>query len=83
MEKFALAPIFESFLKYRYANIIVNKGYSSLSFLWDNCQRLHEKIRQFGVEHVHILYFGDFDPSGEAAAAAVVLSYRATTYQIS
>jgi hypothetical protein len=65
IEKYALAPTFESFLKDRYVNIVVNKGYSSLSFLWDNCQRLREIQDTNGPEHVHVLYFGDFDPSGE------------------
>lgn len=65
IEKFALAPTFESFLKNRHVNIAVNRGYSSLSFLWENCERLKEKIEKFGEENVHVLYFGDFDPSGE------------------
>jgi hypothetical protein len=65
IEKQALAPTFESFLEYRYVNSVVNKGYSSLTFLWENTQRLKEKISKFGLEHVHVLYFGDFDPSGE------------------
>jgi hypothetical protein len=65
IEKFALAPTFEKFLEDRYVNIVVNKGYASLSFLWKNCERLKEKIEEYGADNVHVLYFGDFDPSGE------------------
>ncbi|MGH9977271.1 MAG: hypothetical protein ACRD8Z_15765 [Nitrososphaeraceae archaeon] len=65
IEKFALAPTFEKFLEDKDVNIVVNKGYSSLSFLWENIQRLKEKIKVGGAKHVHVLYFGDFDLSGE------------------
>lgn len=39
------------------------KGYPSLTFLNDIAQRFREKIRE-GKEPI-ILYFGDYDPSGE------------------
>jgi hypothetical protein len=65
IEKFADAPTFEKWLEDKDVNIVVNKGYSSISFLWENTQRLKEKVEEFGAEHVHVLYFGDFDPSGE------------------
>lgn len=46
----------------RDVRITVNRGYSGWSFLYENCMRLLE-IKRSGKE-IHILYFGDFDPSG-------------------
>lgn len=63
IEKLALADTFSSFLKGRDVRITVNRGYSGWSFLYENCMRLLE-IKRSGNE-IHILYFGDFDPSGD------------------
>jgi hypothetical protein len=63
IEKQALADTFSSFLKDRDVRIVVNRGYSGWSFLFENCMRLL-KVRRSGKE-IHILYFGDFDPSGD------------------
>jgi hypothetical protein len=66
IEKFADAPTFEKWLEDKDVNIVVNKGYTSISFLWENIKRLKEKVKEFkGFKHVHVQYFGDFDPSGE------------------
>jgi hypothetical protein len=64
MEKQALADTFVSFLQNRQVNIVVNRGYAGWSFLYDNCKRLRKIKDQYG-KFIHILYFGDFDPSGE------------------
>jgi hypothetical protein len=64
-EKYALAPTFKKFLEDRYVNLVVNKGNSSLTFIYKNCENLKPKINEFGADHVHVLYFGDWDPSGE------------------
>jgi len=63
IEKQALADTFSSCLKGRDVRIVVNKGYSGWSFLYKNCMRLLE-MKEIGKE-IHILYFGDFDPSGD------------------
>lgn len=63
IEKQALADSFSSFLEDKEVRIIVNRGYSGYSFLYQNCGRISRIIRE-GKE-VKILYFGDFDPSGE------------------
>jgi hypothetical protein len=63
IEKQALADTFSSFLKGRDVRIVVNRGYSGWSFLYENCMRLLE-VKRSGKE-IHILYFGDFDPSGD------------------
>jgi len=63
IEKQALAATFSSFLRGRDVRIVVNRGYSGWSFLYENCMRLLD-IKRIGNE-IHILYFGDFDPSGD------------------
>jgi hypothetical protein len=63
IEKQALADTFSSFLRGRDVRIVVNHGYSGWSFLYENCMRLLD-IKRIGKE-IHILYFGDFDPSGD------------------
>ncbi len=63
IEKQALANTFSSFLKGLDVRIVVNKGYSGWSFLHENCIRLRG-VKRSGKE-IHILYFGDFDPSGD------------------
>jgi hypothetical protein len=63
IEKHALKDTFLSFLEDRQVIVAVNKGYAGWSFLYENCKRL-QKIKASGKE-IHILYFGDFDPSGD------------------
>jgi hypothetical protein len=64
IEKQALADTFVSFLKDRQVKVAVNRGYASWSFLYENCKRLQEVNRKTG-KSINVLYFGDFDPSGE------------------
>lgn len=63
IEKQALADTIKSFLGDREVNIAVNKGFAGWSFIYDNCKRL-QKIKIKG-KSIHILYMGDFDPSGD------------------
>lgn len=63
-EKAALSSTFKSFLKDKHVDLVVNRGYSSLTFIYENCQELKPIVDKFGEDHVHILYFGDFDSSG-------------------
>ena len=44
--------------------IVSHGGYVSLSQLNDSVKRLEKLIVKDGKRHIHILYFGDFDPSG-------------------
>jgi hypothetical protein len=64
IEKQALADTFVSFLRNIQVNIVVNRGYAGWSFLYDNCKRLR-RLKDEHNQDIHILYFGDFDPSGE------------------
>ena len=45
--------------------LVVSKGYSSYTILTEAAKRLSREIERRGSEGVHLLYFGDFDPSGE------------------
>jgi hypothetical protein len=65
IEKQALADTFESFLEGRDVRIVVNKGYAGWTFLSENANRLMEIHLEHPDKRIHILYFGDFDPSGE------------------
>jgi len=60
LEKEALANIFEKITNYYDLFLVVGRGYQSLSALYDAVGRFESDNR----EH-HILYFGDFDPTGE------------------
>jgi hypothetical protein len=65
IEKQALASTFESFLKGRDVRIVINKGFASWTFLHQNALRLAQIVKEDPDREIHILYFGDFDPSGE------------------
>jgi hypothetical protein len=64
IEKQSLADTFASFLQTKQVNIIINRGYAGWSFLFENCKRLR-RLKDEHNQDIHILYFGDFDPSGE------------------
>jgi hypothetical protein len=63
VEKDALAGTLKSILGNRQVRIVPNRGFSSVGFSHDNVKRL--KDFQYKGKNVHILYFGDLDPSGE------------------
>ncbi len=63
IEKQALADTFYSFLEEKEVRIIVNRGYSGYSFLHQNCNRISRMMSD--GKQVKVLYYGDFDPSGE------------------
>ena len=63
VEKDALSATLKSILRNRQVKIVPSKGFSSLAFSYDNIERL--KNLQYKGKSVHILYFGDLDPSGE------------------
>ncbi|MGD0576507.1 MAG: hypothetical protein ABSA74_00315 [Candidatus Staskawiczbacteria bacterium] len=58
LEKDALAGIFEPITQRYDVNLLVGRGYQSLS-------AINEAVRRFPKKPVHILYFGDFDPTGK------------------
>ena len=69
IEKDAASATFTSILGNRQVLIVPTRGFSSVSFNISNFQRLLY-FQQQG-KNVHILYFGDLDPSGESISSTV------------
>jgi hypothetical protein len=63
IEKDALSSTFQSILKDSQVRIVPNKGFSSISFIHHNIERLKSYAKE--GKTIHVRYFGDLDPSGE------------------
>ena len=63
VEKDALAGVLAPIAENRHVTLMVNRGYSSQSAMYEAAQRYDRKV-QLGKKGV-ILYLGDLDPSGE------------------
>lgn len=63
IEKKALQGVFESVCRRNGVALGACKGYPSLTFLYDTAQRI--KIAEENRKKPVVLYFGDYDPSGE------------------
>jgi hypothetical protein len=77
LEKTALLSTFRNFLKDRHVRVVPNRGYTSWAFGYENFKRPDhmsqepyyevingELVRMYREKQIHILYFGDYDPSG-------------------
>jgi hypothetical protein len=79
LEKNALVGTFRKFLNGKHVRLVPNRGYGSWTYAFENCRRLsnmmYERDREYNdgidtfIDHsilkeIHIIYFGDFDPSG-------------------
>ena len=62
VEKQALSAIFQSVTDECGVDLVVCRGYPSLTLLWEISQRLEDADDY--TEEFQLLYFGDFDPSG-------------------
>ncbi len=62
VEKDALSGVLKRITEKYHINLIVNKGYSSTSAMFDAHERVKEKLLE--NKKVVILYLGDHDPSG-------------------
>lgn len=62
IEKEALSGVFAPLVRELHINITANRGYSSASEMWRHAKRI-QGLEADGKE-IHILYFGDHDPSG-------------------
>ena len=60
VEKAALAGVLEPMASRYHVTLMVNKGYSSLSAMYESAQRILDSDKD-----ATILYLGDHDPSGE------------------
>lgn len=65
VEKDALSGIFSKLVNKWNINILVNRGYSSASAMYDSYNRFKDAIETKEARAIKILYLGDFDPSGE------------------
>ena len=63
VEKDALAGVLEPITRKRHITLMVNRGYSSQSAMFDTRLRLREAAEE--GKQCTILYLGDLDPSGE------------------
>ena len=64
IEKDAMASSLASILRGQQVVIVPNRGWSSLTYITNNIERLIEHLESNTHQQVHILYCGDFDPSG-------------------
>jgi len=65
LEKNAMANTFYEWLKDLEITTAAMKGYSSLTFLHENFERLKEINEYFPDKQIIIFYWGDLDPSGK------------------
>ena len=56
-EKDALSGVLSRVTREYHIRLLINRGYSSATAMYDAAQRMEDK-------NAHILYFGDHDPSG-------------------
>ena len=63
VEKDAMSDILQSILEGMDVRIIPHKGFTSLTLLYECVERM--KQQKMSGKNVHILYFGDFNPSGD------------------
>lgn len=64
-EKDALSAVIGDVLEPYGATLVVSKGYTSYTVLFEAAQRFKAEAAERGADRCHLLYFGDFDPSGE------------------
>jgi hypothetical protein len=70
VEKEALANVMEHAVEGLHTAVVVNRGYSSASSMWENAERIWWRIQQrrrrgLGQrQYIRVFYFGDHDPSG-------------------
>jgi len=64
VEKDALAGVLRPIASKYHITLMVNRGYSSASAMYESAQRFIESASDAGRE-MHLLYLGDLDPSGE------------------
>ena len=62
VEKDALSGIILPITQKYHLNLMVNRGYSSITAMWNASQRFQEQIDD--NKNCHIIYLGDHDPSG-------------------
>lgn len=64
VEKQALAGVLEPLASKFHATLMVNKGYSSQTAMYEASKRLQDRISASGKGEGFVFYIGDHDPSG-------------------
>lgn len=65
VEKDALAGVLEPIARKYHVVLMVNRGYSSQSAMYESARRINNNMVEYGCNDSTILYLGDLDPSGE------------------
>ena len=65
VEKDALASVLAPVASDYHVPLMVNRGYSSSSAMYDAAQRIDRCIYEYDCAEALVLYLGDLDPSGE------------------
>lgn len=65
VEKDALAGVLQPIAQRHHVTLMVNRGYSSQSAMYEAANRLSSKLDGGDAQFATILYLGDHDPSGE------------------
>ena len=65
VEKQALAGVLEPLANKHHVTLMVNKGYSSQSAMYESAKRFLRESRQADFKRPILFYLGDHDPSGE------------------
>ena len=65
VEKDALAGVLQPLARKYHATLMVNRGYSSQSAMYESAQRIRTGIEDAGAADGVLFYLGDLDPSGE------------------
>jgi len=83
VEKDAMAATLNSIINiagHREVRIVPTRGQESVTFAWENVQRLKQK--QYEGKQIHIRYFGDLDPSGEAIERSLIEKLTTEPYRL-
>lgn len=65
-EKDALAGVLSSLANRYHTTLMINRGYSSQSAMYESAVRISSCVRRYGcTDGALVLYLGDLDPSGE------------------
>jgi len=65
VEKDALSGVLAPIARSYHLPLIVNRGYSSQSAMYQSSKRINRNKKRYGCKNAKILYLGDLDPSGE------------------
>ena len=83
VEKDAMAGTLNSIINIagkREIRIVPTRGQESVTFAWEHVQRLQQKQKDGKI--IHIRYFGDLDPSGEAIERELLNKLTVEPYEL-